>query len=128
VELIAELQSVLDSVQNKFVWESDSRVWSKPDHWETIEDVAAVTDSGGKVHGDCDQHALLCRQALRAKNIPNRLVLCLTELGECHLVCEVDGWILDNRFPRVTERDLLNYKWVAVSGFNAGDPWHEVLS
>lgn len=128
MELIAELQSVLDSVQRNFVWEPDSKVWFQIDHWETPSEVVAVTDADGKVHGDCDQHALLCRQALRAKNIPNRLVLCLTEMDECHLVCEVDGWILDNRFPRVTERDLLNYKWVAVSGFNTGDPWHEVLS
>lgn len=127
MELIAELQTVLDSVQSHFVWEPDSKVWSKPDHWETLEDVAAVTDADGKVHGDCDQHALLCRQALRAKNIPNRLALCLTETGECHLVCEADGWILDNRFPRVMERDLLNYKWVSLSGFNPGDPWHEVI-
>lgn len=127
MELIAELQTVLDSVQSHFVWEPDSKVWSKPDHWEALEDVAAVTDADGKVHGDCDQHALLCRQALRAKNIPNRLALCLTETGECHLVCEADGWILDNRFPRVMERDLLNYKWVSISGFNPGDPWHEVI-
>ena len=59
---------------------------------------------------------------------PNRLVYVKTETGEGHLVCEVDGWILDNRQPRVTERDLLPYQFISISGFKPGEPWCEVLA
>ena len=52
--------------------------------------------------------------------------MCFTEDGEGHLVCEAEGWILDNRQSRVRSWGELPYKWVKISGYKVGDPWREI--
>ena len=121
---VEDLQELLDSVQSRFTYVPDEERFGEADYWMTISDL----DADGKLRGDCDDHALLCRHELRAKYIPNRLLFCQCENGEYHLVCEVDGWILDNRFERVISRDDLQYRWIAISGFEAGEPWHEIVA
>ena len=48
------------------------------------------------------------------------------ETGGGHLVTEVEGWILDNRHAWPISRDDLPYEWVRISGYEPGDPWHEI--
>ncbi len=77
---------------------------------------------------DCDGFCLACRSLLRQRAIPSRLVYCQVEQLD-HLVVEVDGWILDNLQPTVVPNTLLtaqNYRWVRISGYEAGQPWREI--
>ncbi|MOA15538.1 hypothetical protein D3C78_1356990 [compost metagenome] len=41
-------------------------------------------------------------------------MLCRAETGEGHLVCSVDGQILDNRHTWVMRRDDLPYTWISL--------------
>lgn len=118
----AILQQVLDYVRVRFEYHSDAERYGCEEYWMTLADL----DKNGKLRDDCDGHALFCRSELRKLEIPNRLVFCQCETGEYHLVCEVKGWILDNRYARVQNRDKLPYKWIAMSGYNKGDPWTEI--
>lgn len=96
------------------------------DHWETDAEINAELKGGGKVVGDCDAFAKMCWNALRARGIKARLVMCQVETGEWHLVCESDGWVLDNRQPTVMKRDELEglgYVWGSMSGFAPGEQW-----
>ena len=63
----------------------------------------------------------------RELNIPNRLVFCQTETGGYHLILEVNGYVLDNRYPKVMKNNEVPYKWMRISGYNSGDPWHEII-
>lgn len=77
---------------------------------------------------DCDGFCLACRILLRKAGIPSRLVYCEIE-NNGHLVVEVDGWILDNRQRAVMPNTLLNdYVWMAISGYQSGDPWCRILN
>jgi predicted transglutaminase-like cysteine proteinase len=114
----------------RFIYTRDLERWGTSDHWETpadlIEDLAF---RGGKVSGDCDAFAMLCRVALDRMGHPNRLIYCLDETGGGHLVCECGGYVLDNRHPRVVTRselERIGYRWISMSGFAAGDPWTEI--
>lgn len=64
--------------------------------------------------GDCEDFALWCRQELKKEGIDSDLILCLTEDGGGHLVCSVEGWILDNRRLQVVKRDSLKYTWISL--------------
>ncbi|MFT6551468.1 MAG: putative transglutaminase-like cysteine proteinase [Zhongshania marina] len=77
---------------------------------------------------DCDGFCLACRVLLRDRGIPSRLVYC--ELGRSgHLVVEVQGWILDLRQSDVVANTLLpNYRWLRISGYEAGEPWREIVN
>lgn len=100
------------------------------DHWETNAELERDLDSvAGVVHGDCDAFAKLCWMALKRAGERARLVFCTAETGEGHLVCEASGWILDNRQPSIATRDELGnlgYRWISMSGFESGQPWHAI--
>ncbi len=85
-------------------------------------------DGSQTIRDDCDGFCLACRVLLRRQNIPNRLVYC--EIGKVgHLVVEVEGWILDNLQKVVVPNTLLSdYKWLRISGFEAGDIWHGIAN
>lgn len=100
--LTATLQQVLDAAHRGHRYISDRELHGVLEHW----DVALV--------GDCDSFALWCRHELAQRGIAADLVLCRTESGTGHLVCSVDGWILDNRHPWVQRRDDLPYQWLSL--------------
>jgi predicted transglutaminase-like cysteine proteinase len=130
-ERVATLERVHQWAHSKFVYVKDYDRWNHDfsgngDHWET--DAELIDDLVGKgyVEGDCDAFAKMCWMALRRLEIDSRLVLCTVEDGSWHLVCECDGWILDNRSPVVTARETLEqlgYRWVSKSGFKPGGQW-----
>lgn len=122
-----QLQDVLDDVQSRWTPASDLEVWSTPEYWIGINDV----DLSGKVKGDCEDHVAMCRFMLRKLGIKSRIVYCIVPNVPGwggHAVLEVDGYILDNLHGHVMERDLLNYKWVSISGYEPGDAWHEITN
>lgn len=96
------LQEVLDLAHQGHRYVTDMAKHGMPEHW------------CAELVGDCDSFALWCRAELLVKGVSSDLVLCRTETGEGHLVCSVDGYILDNRHKWVTSRDDLPYTWIAV--------------
>jgi len=108
----------------QFRYASDFQAYGIDEYWVSPKELKEQIARNGFVLGDCDDFASLCVMLARQQGLPARFVMCLTENGESHLVAEVDGWILDNRFPDAVNRDDTNYTWLTISGFNAGDPWH----
>lgn len=107
------LQSVLDTAHAGHRYVPDRLQYQRPEHWTT-----------GLV-GDCEDFALWCRQELDAIGIDSDLVYCLTETGEGHLVCAVDGWVLDNRYRWVMRRDDLAYTWLSLG--KPDGTWLEIV-
>lgn len=124
VEAIAE---VFDIVKSGFQYSSDAVAFAKDEYWISPAEIRMQLAQCGKIVGDCDDFASACVMFARARKLPARFVLCFTEMGETHLVCEIDGWILDNRQSSVERRDDLNYQWIAISGYSRGDQWHLIV-
>lgn len=120
------LQSILSDVHRSFIYRSDLETAGQVEYWESEKEVLKGLDQGRDgFEGDCDSFALACRAKLRKENIPNRLVFCVAE-GVGHLVCEVEGYILDNRHKWLMKQNEMPYTWVSISGYQSGDPWHEI--
>lgn len=112
--LTATLQSVLDEALRGHEYVSDREQYQRSEYW--VEGL----------HGDCEDFALWCRRRLREYGIAAQLVHCITERGEHHLVCEVQGNILDNRSRWVKPRDQVDYVWIAMSGPDG--KWYKIVS
>ena len=122
MSLQSQLNLIHKQVLKGFTYVSDKEQFGEIEYW-----VNHSEGYGGEpIEGDCDDFAMACRALCRLENIPTRLVYCLTEEGEGHLVAESEGWILDNRQKKVRSRDNLDYTWIRISGFEPGDDWHEI--
>jgi len=122
MNILSTLNKTHKRVFKNFEYVTDQKQYNKLEHWVTPEDVDNVV-------GDCEDFALACRKILRDENINSRLVFCVTEQGEGHLVLEANGWILDNRQRKVITRDKLQkqgYRWLKISGYEPGDPWYKL--
>lgn len=124
---LRKLAQVFYAAKASFLYASDLEAYGVSEHWCSPDEIRGQLSAKGVVLGDCDDFASLCVFLARKTGIPARFLMCLTEQGESHLVCEVDGWILDNRQDEVRSRDDLCYTWVAISGFAAGEPWHSII-
>lgn len=100
--MLTALQQVLDLAHRGHRYLTDREQYQRPERWQL-----------GLV-GDCEDFALWCRQELAALGIESDLVLCSTETGDGHLVCSVDGWVLDNRHKWLQRRDDLPYTWLSL--------------
>lgn len=112
--MLTQLQAVLDAAHRGHVYITDQVLHGVLEHWAV------------ELVGDCDSFALWCRQALAQRGIAADLILCRTETGEGHLVCSVDGWILDNRHTWVMRRDDLPYTWLSAGGPDGR--WHLIAA
>lgn len=93
--------------------------------WETDSQLLDMLGNG-TVTGICATFALLCRLELDKAGIANTLVYCQTETGGYHIVCSVDGMILDNRQQAVlsnTQLEQIGYNFISESGTHKGDQW-----
>jgi len=125
----ADLQAISDYVQWRFNYTSDIEQRGAPEHWVSSGELESLDEAQkGTFKDDCDGFVLACRYQCRKVDIPNRLVFCQTETYEYHLVLEVKGWIMDNRYKYVMPRNNVPYKWISISGYEKGDPWHKVHS
>ncbi len=127
-----DLQEIKNYVGWRFNYTSDQEQRGMPEHWVDMDELAYLDEAARKgFKDDCDGHALAARYQCRKVGIPSRLVFCLTDKNDWnsgHLVLEVEGWIIDNISTWVCLRDDLDYKWISCSGFNKGDPWHEITN
>lgn len=115
------------NVLNRFQYTPDEQAWGSPEYWASPKEMAAQADADGMVRGDCDDFAILCRDELAKAGLRSRLVFCQVETGGYHLVCEIDGWVLDCRHRIVMPRDDLPYQWVSISGYATGEEWREIV-
>lgn len=120
------LQQLHHFCQQHFQYAEDICIHSASDYWMSPSEIRDQLSQIGRVIGDCDDFASLAVMLARQQAIAARFVLCMTENDEMHLVAEVDGWILDNRQPDVMRRDDLPYSWLAISGYQPGQPWHAI--
>ena len=118
----AKLAAIFQDVKGRFTYVPDNFQFHKSEYWMEPE----LLD--GNFKGDCDDFALACRKMVRAAGLPSRLIYCKTEKGEPHLVLACEGWILNNLLDFVVSNTELDgrYTWVAMSGFNQGDPWTRI--
>jgi predicted transglutaminase-like cysteine proteinase len=114
-------------VHSIFEYVDDQTWYGHPERWEDPKYIAQQIEAGA-IKGDCDNFALACRYILNQARVPNRIAMCVTETGEGHLVCEAEGWILDNRQTRVRSWGELPYQWIKISGYKPGQPWHEITA
>lgn len=120
----ADIEGVFNDAKSHFQYASDIATYGKEEHWISPSEMQAQFSQRGYIVGDCDDFASMCVMLARMRGAPARFVFCLTESKEAHLVCEIEGWILDNRHASVMRRDDLDYEWVSISGYAKGDPWH----
>lgn len=124
-----ELRNILGTIHRKifqrFTYAKDQDQYGINEKWVMPEE---AYDGSQRFTGDCEDFALACRKVCREAGIEDsRLVYCKTELSGGHCVLEVQGWILDNRQTKLKSRDdMKGYRWIAVSGYNSGDPWHYI--
>lgn len=111
----------------QFEYCADTVAYGEDEHWVSPGEIRAQLAKHGVLLGDCDDFAALAVMFARGQGMPARFVFCETEIGEGHLVAEIEGWIIDNRQPDVMRRDDLPYTWQVISGYAPGDPWHVVL-
>lgn len=112
--MLKPLQAVLDRAHRGHRYVADAAQYQRPEHW-TIA-----------LAGDCEDFALWCRQELAMQGIASDLILCLVETGEGHLVCSVEGYILDNRYKWVMRRDDLPYTWISLG--KPDGSWRAIVS
>jgi len=122
---IEDTREVHDTVSAGFKYVSDEKQWGTIiDDWRIPEDCKRVT-------GDCDDFAIACRELLREKGHKPRLLFCLTETGDGHLICVLGKMALDNRQRSAVEiEDLVSgrkkYTLVTVSGRVPGEEWRAI--
>lgn len=120
-----KVKHTFDYVHSIFKHSSDPVFFEQHEYWEDPKFIVQQLETG-EVFGNAKIFALVCRYILSKAKVPNRIVMCLTENGETHLVCEAEGWILDNRQTRLRTWGALPYKWIKISGYQLGEPWHEI--
>jgi predicted transglutaminase-like cysteine proteinase len=121
---VSDLENLFRNLIKDFEYVPDSKNWSVPEYWATPKETREHNNSG-----DCEDFALLCREALNAVTVPNRLLVCLTETNELHCVCSTeDGWVFDCRQQFLRANSDLLYKWLLMSGLNPGDRWFTVAN
>lgn len=134
-----DLTSLFNIAYGQFHYQTDKAQFGVEEYWELITANSPQVRGRVKLTGDCEAFAMLCMQKLMARNFAARLVVCRTERGDGHCICEVvsddsqEAAYFDNRRTHVSSRkDLKGYTFVAVSPYNPtpGDrrPWKMVAA
>ena len=116
-----DLEQALGAVHARFSYRTDLALFGVVERWQP-------PPAHGDFEGDCDEFALAVRQELRTRGIPSRLVYCRTSRGRAHLLAEVDGWLLDSRYPRPYRRESTLDDCPYISGYLPGEPWRVVTN
>jgi len=119
-----ELCQLVAGVHFRFTYISDIEKYGKHEKWEGFGDIPE-----GNFAGDCEMFAQAVRKELDRLGQKSRLATCGVNSDTInHCVCVYDNWVIDNihQYP-VPKSDLMTYKFIAISGFKAGDAWHEVI-
>lgn len=119
------LKDLHRQIFEKFVYITDREKFGLVERWEDSSTLKNIGRSGiTKFTGDCEEFSLVSMDKVRERGFHARMVLCLTEGGEGHAICEVaskdykQAYYFDNRFATVATAEMLSkYKFIAVS------PW-----
>lgn len=121
-EYLETILSVFRQVRSGFSPITDLEQHKVEDFWQVPADLKHVV-------GDCDDFAIACRVLLWRYGIKNRLLLCYEPTGVGHLVCTTGQYILDNlqiTIRKKSELEWSGYRWICISGYTPGEPWHKV--
>lgn len=118
-------QGVMSFAQKHFLYVPDDLNYRAWEHWASYEELKRqLLEGDGIVRDDCDGFARLCQMQFAEMGIDAAVLVCITETGDGHLVCEVggsptqSGWVLDNRRIGVTSRARLaeeGYRFLAYA-------------
>lgn len=137
MSIVNQLEDIVFSTHVRFEYERDLVRWKTPEYWISRLDGDLRV---GKWKGDCEDFALICRAECRALDvpIPTRLVFIECPVNEYfpeggyHLVAEHEGWLMDVNSKYLISRDAaarqFGYKYLGMSGYNPGDPWHWITN
>lgn len=114
-----------------FQYTFDEHQYMVEEHWTSHAD---AVERGENFKDDCDGFActmaeLLLRRGVSAADI--KLIYCITETGEAHLVCGVDGddttYIAENRYNRVYDwQKRPGYRWMYFMHLDDKGVWRKV--
>ena len=121
----AKVKQTFDYMHSIFKPTDEPVIFESHEHWEDPKYLMHQLETG-HISGGAKVYALACRSILSKAKVPNRIAFCKTEEGTDHLVCEAEGWILDSRQVRLRSWGELPYKWIKISGYSIGEPWHEI--
>lgn len=104
------------------------------DYWSPIP---ASILARGAIRGDCDEFARICLLKCMGSGLKARLVFCLDENRDGHLICEVTDELeqqtlyLDNRKKQPVNIDgLTGYHFIGIGPWNPqpadSRPWYDV--
>lgn len=125
-------------ILEKFNYVSDREKHGLVERWEDSSTLKNIGRSGiAHFNGDCEEFALVSVDKAREAGFNARLVLCYTEAGEGHAICEVaskdysEAYYFDNRqLKLVIVGELKKYRFVSVSPWNPQPsdvrPWLKV--
>jgi predicted transglutaminase-like cysteine proteinase len=116
-------EKIFNDVKGMFIYESDEKQFGMEDIWPTTAQLDEELKAG-QIIGDCDDFASACHLLLSRAGIPSRLVICLTEDGGGHMVCEAGGWILDNRQDAMVLMAEVPYVWIAATKYDDDKKWY----
>lgn len=114
--MLDKLQEALNWAHSQHVYKYDRDQYKINEYWTP------------NLVGDCEDFALALREHLKNKyDINSDLVFCgvNNSLGD-HLVCSVEGWILDNRYKWVYDQKDSSYTWISLG--NMDGVWKKILN
>jgi hypothetical protein len=96
------------------------------DDWRSYAD---QVEQGIAFQDDCDGFAMTIAELLVRRSVPPesiRLVICETETNTGHLVCMVDGFLLDYRQPLFLAWDKAPYTWFMSMAMSEPGIWKTI--
>lgn len=114
-------KDVAQYLARKFVWKADKFTCGREDYWRSCEEIAELL-KGDTFEDDCDGYSYAAVYGLAGHGVKARIILCWTEDGGYHAVCESEkGYVLDCRNLGLvltwSDRPLCDYVRDRMSGF-----------
>mgnify|MGYP006442901509 CR=1 FL=1 len=109
----------------QFVWTPDKEQFGQAEYWTSLKD---GVDAGETVRGDCDDFSITAAEMLVERGAERGSVsvaTCLTPSGP-HMVCLLDGWMIDNRQRHVIDWRDADYTWLSVMRLDEPGTWRRV--
>jgi len=127
--MISTIETTYNQVLNLFTYRYDSEQFpGVPDDWRSYADDVEL---GIPFQDDCDGFALTVAELLIRRSVPAdsvSLAICETETSTGHLVCMVDGLLLDYRRPLFLAWDKANYTWYGYMKMSTPGVWKYITA
>lgn len=121
-----KLQQDHRNMLRKFDYKTDKIKWGVTEYWEP-DKLLLPAVRGARWSGDCEEFAMVAMHKAMERGFNARLVTCVVETGEGHLICEVaspdfqHAYFFDNRM-----KGLANASMLADKGYKlySHSPWN----